>query len=177
VWGSGCIDPCFLDLGSRWRGAVSFTPQQLYPPGKSPRCPFNMSPRTGQDDMKERKFLSLPGLEFQPLCLSVGSQSVYRLWYPKPHHADTADYNYKLRFSSCLLWRMNNVCSKIHEIARKYERTHTHTHTHGHVKVLGLLSVRKEDDLTMKKECKPSSVRICFITHYRVRISIKFGIR
>jgi hypothetical protein len=35
VWGSGCIDPHFLDLGTSWRLVVSFTTQLLYPRGKS----------------------------------------------------------------------------------------------------------------------------------------------
>jgi hypothetical protein len=29
VWGSGCIDPHFLDLGNSWGYAVSFTPRPL----------------------------------------------------------------------------------------------------------------------------------------------------
>jgi hypothetical protein len=40
VWGSGCIDPHFLDLGTSWRWVVSFTPRPLYPRGKSPRYPL-----------------------------------------------------------------------------------------------------------------------------------------
>jgi hypothetical protein len=35
-WGSECIAPRLLDLGTRWRWAVSFTPLPLYPQGKSP---------------------------------------------------------------------------------------------------------------------------------------------
>jgi hypothetical protein len=34
VWGSGCIDPHFLDLGTSWRWVVSFTPRPLYPCGE-----------------------------------------------------------------------------------------------------------------------------------------------
>jgi hypothetical protein len=40
VWGSGCIDPHFLDLGTSWRWVVSFTPLPPYPKGKSPRYPL-----------------------------------------------------------------------------------------------------------------------------------------
>jgi hypothetical protein len=36
LWGSGCIDPYFLDLGTSWRQVVSFTPRSLYPRGKTP---------------------------------------------------------------------------------------------------------------------------------------------
>jgi hypothetical protein len=43
VWGSGCIDPHFLDLGTSWRKVVSFTPRPLYTRGKSPRYPLDRS--------------------------------------------------------------------------------------------------------------------------------------
>jgi hypothetical protein len=36
VWGSGCIDPRFLDLGSGWKRVFSFTPRPLYLRGKGP---------------------------------------------------------------------------------------------------------------------------------------------
>jgi hypothetical protein len=39
VWGSGCIDPHFLDLGTSWRWVVSFMPLPLYP-GKEPPVPI-----------------------------------------------------------------------------------------------------------------------------------------
>jgi hypothetical protein len=41
IWGSGCIDPHFLDLGTSWRWVVNFTPRPLYPQGKSPRYPLD----------------------------------------------------------------------------------------------------------------------------------------
>jgi hypothetical protein len=41
-----------------------------------------MVPRTGLDDTKKRKFLSLPGLELRPLRRAARSQSLYRLSYP-----------------------------------------------------------------------------------------------
>jgi hypothetical protein len=31
AYGSGCINPHFLDLGTNWRRVVSFTPRPLYP--------------------------------------------------------------------------------------------------------------------------------------------------
>jgi hypothetical protein len=40
-WGSGAIAPRLHDLGTRWRGVVSFTPRPLYPQGKSPRNPLD----------------------------------------------------------------------------------------------------------------------------------------
>jgi hypothetical protein len=41
-----------------------------------------MGPRTGLDDVEKRKFVTLPGLELQPLGRPVPSQSLYRLRYP-----------------------------------------------------------------------------------------------
>jgi hypothetical protein len=35
-WGSGGIAARILDLGTRWRSVVSFTPRPLYSQGKSP---------------------------------------------------------------------------------------------------------------------------------------------
>jgi hypothetical protein len=35
-WGSGGIAPHILDLGTRWRWVISFTPRTLYSPGKEP---------------------------------------------------------------------------------------------------------------------------------------------
>jgi hypothetical protein len=47
--GSGCIDPSFLELGSRWRWVISYTPGQLNTPGgKSPLYLFHRSLRGPQ---------------------------------------------------------------------------------------------------------------------------------
>jgi hypothetical protein len=40
-----------------------------------------MGPRVGLDDVKKKKFLTLPGLELRPLGLPARSQSLYRLRY------------------------------------------------------------------------------------------------
>jgi hypothetical protein len=40
-WGSGCIGPHFLDLGTSWRLVVSFTLLPLYPRRKSRRYPLD----------------------------------------------------------------------------------------------------------------------------------------
>jgi hypothetical protein len=37
TYGSGCIDPHFLDLGTSWRWVVNFTPRPLYSRGRSSR--------------------------------------------------------------------------------------------------------------------------------------------
>jgi hypothetical protein len=72
--GSECIDPCFLDLGSRWRWVVSFTPLPPYNRGKSPRCLLDR--RLGLHDMEKWTFFTLPGALYRP----AGSQSLPRLW-------------------------------------------------------------------------------------------------
>jgi hypothetical protein len=36
VWGSGCIDPSFLDLGTSWRWVARVTPLSFYPGEKAP---------------------------------------------------------------------------------------------------------------------------------------------
>jgi hypothetical protein len=41
IWGSGCIAPHFLDLGTSWRWMVSFTSHPLYPWGKSFQYPLD----------------------------------------------------------------------------------------------------------------------------------------
>jgi hypothetical protein len=41
-----------------------------------------VGPRSGLDDVEKRTFLTLPGLELQPLCRLARSQSLYRLSYP-----------------------------------------------------------------------------------------------
>jgi hypothetical protein len=40
-----------------------------------------VGPRTGLDDVENRKFLPLPGLELRPLGRPASSQSLYRLHY------------------------------------------------------------------------------------------------
>jgi hypothetical protein len=64
VWGSGCIDPHFLDLGTSWRWVVSFTPLPLYPRGKSPRYPLDRrlgGPQSQSGRRGEVKILALTG--------------------------------------------------------------------------------------------------------------------
>jgi hypothetical protein len=83
--GSGCIDPHFLDLGTSWRWVVSFTPRVLYPRGRRSRYPLDRRVDglwAGPYDVEKRKFLTLPGLELQPLGRPARSQSLYRLSSP-----------------------------------------------------------------------------------------------
>jgi hypothetical protein len=67
VLGSGGIAPRILDLGTRWRWMVSFTPRPLYSQGNSSWCPldrglggFQSRSRGGGE---EKNFQPLPGLE------------------------------------------------------------------------------------------------------------------
>jgi hypothetical protein len=71
IWRSGCIDPHFLDLDTRWRWVVKFTPQLLYPRRKFPRYPLDRrlggtQSRFGR--LEEEKNLTVPGLEPQPVA-------------------------------------------------------------------------------------------------------------
>jgi hypothetical protein len=70
IWGSGCIDPRFLDLATSWRRVVSFMPLLVYARESAPSTRWIGSwvgPRSGLDHVERRKFLTLPGLEVRPL--------------------------------------------------------------------------------------------------------------
>jgi hypothetical protein len=75
-WGSGCIAPRILNLDSRWRRVVSFTPRTLYPQGKSPWCPLGRrlggSKSRSRRGGEERNFQPLAGLEL-PIIQPVAS--------------------------------------------------------------------------------------------------------
>jgi hypothetical protein len=74
-WGSEGIAPRILDLRTRWRRVVSFTPRPLYRQGKSPWYPLDrrlvgFQSRSGRGGEK-RNSQPLPGLEpltIQPLA-------------------------------------------------------------------------------------------------------------
>jgi hypothetical protein len=64
VWGSGCIDPRFLDLDTSWRWVVGLTTLPLHPRGKSPRYPLDMrlgGPQNRYGPRKEEKILDTTG--------------------------------------------------------------------------------------------------------------------
>jgi hypothetical protein len=64
------MDPHFLDIGSSWKWVISFTPLPLYPREGAPctHCIGSWADlRVGLDDIENRKFLSLLGLELRPL--------------------------------------------------------------------------------------------------------------
>jgi len=54
-WVNGRIAPLILDLGTRWRWVVSFTPRSLYPGEK--RIRGWVCSRSGLDAMERRKIL------------------------------------------------------------------------------------------------------------------------
>jgi hypothetical protein len=62
-WGSGGIVPRILELGTRWRWVVSFTPRPLYPQVKSPWYPSDRrlgGPRSRSGRGSEEKNSQLP---------------------------------------------------------------------------------------------------------------------
>jgi hypothetical protein len=75
VLGSGGIAPRILDLGTRWRRVVSFTPQPLNHQGKSPWYPLDWrldgtqirSGHSGEEN-------SQPLQEFEPLIIQPVAQ-------------------------------------------------------------------------------------------------------
>jgi hypothetical protein len=66
-WRSGGIAPRILDLCTRWRWVVNFTPRPLYPQGENPWYPLDRrlggpQSRSGSDG-KEKNSQPLPGLD------------------------------------------------------------------------------------------------------------------
>jgi hypothetical protein len=60
-WGSEGIALRILDLGTKWKFVVSFTPRPLYPQGRSPRYQFDRrlgGPRAVLDAAVKRKIPS-----------------------------------------------------------------------------------------------------------------------
>jgi hypothetical protein len=75
-WGSECITPRTLDLGTRWRGVVSSTTRPLYSQEKSPWYPLDRrmggsQSRSGRGG-EEKNSYPLPGLE--PLIIQPVAQ-------------------------------------------------------------------------------------------------------
>jgi hypothetical protein len=58
---------------------------QLHPRERAPGTHWIggwVGPRVGLDDVKNRKFLTLPGLEFRPIGRPARNQLLYQLPYP-----------------------------------------------------------------------------------------------
>jgi hypothetical protein len=82
-WGSGVIAQRILDLGTRWRWVVSFTPRPLYLQRKSPWYPLDRrlsGPQSqcgyGGEEKNSRPF---PGLH-PPLIQPVAQRYTTELW-------------------------------------------------------------------------------------------------
>jgi hypothetical protein len=67
-----------LELGSRLRRVISFTPRPLYSRGKIPPVPTGYDPRIGMDIVEKRKNFSCR--DSKPGLLTC-SPSLYRLSY------------------------------------------------------------------------------------------------
>jgi hypothetical protein len=62
-----------------------------------------VDPRAGLDDLENRKFLTLPGLELRPLSHPARSQSLYRL-----RNFREANISIKFMDSISVLWTTRN---------------------------------------------------------------------
>jgi hypothetical protein len=85
VWGSGCIDPRILDLGTSWRWVVSFTHRPLYLRGKSPLYPLDRrldGPQSRSGRRGEDTNLAPTGTRTPTPGRASRIQSLYRLRYP-----------------------------------------------------------------------------------------------
>jgi hypothetical protein len=70
AYGSGCIDPHFLDLGTIGGEWSTSRPCRFTPRERAPGTHWTggwVDLRAGLDDLEKRKFLTLPGLELRPL--------------------------------------------------------------------------------------------------------------
>jgi hypothetical protein len=66
-WENGSTTPCILDLDTKWRWVLSFTPRPLYPQGKNALYSFNKesgwAPEPSGGSGEEKNSQPLPGLE------------------------------------------------------------------------------------------------------------------
>jgi hypothetical protein len=85
IRGNGCLDPRFLDLGTRWRSVVNLC-SGIFTHGEMAPGTYYVGGwvglRAGLDDLEKRKYLTLPGLELRSLGRPARSQSLYLLGYP-----------------------------------------------------------------------------------------------
>jgi hypothetical protein len=117
--GGGISVPRILDLGTKWRWVVSFTPRPLYPGQRAPGTHWIgwVGPRAGLDDVEKRKFLTLPGLELRPICRPARSQSLYRMRYPRDYYV-----RFKNMWNRHLLhrWRLKRIDKYIRLLIKTY---------------------------------------------------------
>jgi hypothetical protein len=76
-----CIDPRFLDLGTRWNWEVGFTPLPLYPEGKNPRYSLDRRLCGPQSRSRHGKAKILDSTWTRTPTPRSFSQSLYRLCY------------------------------------------------------------------------------------------------
>jgi hypothetical protein len=74
VWGSGCIDPRFLDLGTSWSWVVSFTSRPLYPRDPLDRRLGGPLSRYGGDTTEVNLFLYY-------IWGNIGQNTLKCLWH------------------------------------------------------------------------------------------------
>jgi hypothetical protein len=82
--GSWCIDPCFLDLSTSWRWWWASCPCCFTPKERAPGTHWIgawLVPIAGLDNIEKLKFLTLLGLEPQPLSCPARRLFIYHLRY------------------------------------------------------------------------------------------------
>jgi hypothetical protein len=113
-WRSGGTAPHVLDLGTKWRWLVSFTPRPLYLQGNSPHYSLDRmlgrpQSRSGRDsEVKNSQYLTeiKPYNSGRPAC----SQSLYRLKYHGSYlqHTET---KCEFRSAAILLYKKKKITS------------------------------------------------------------------
>jgi hypothetical protein len=78
VWGNGCIDPHFLDLGSSRRWVINFEPRSLYP--RYPMCRRLGGTQDRSGPRGEEKILQLIGTLNSDPSLVYLATSCYTGW-------------------------------------------------------------------------------------------------
>jgi hypothetical protein len=102
------MDPCYIQLGTCWRCAITFTLRPLSPSMRKESLALFLSeiecdPRSSLESMHKRKFLTPAGLKLLPLCHSACSQSLYRLSYCQNESVlQPRRSNHGIRMLSCM---------------------------------------------------------------------------
>jgi hypothetical protein len=106
-WGSGVQLHAFFSLGTRWMWVVSFTPQPLYPQGKSPWYPMERGMGGPQSQSgrggEEKNSQLLPGPEhaiIQPLPSAVPLSYPGSLRIPVPRYCQDSTLSASVPFYS-----------------------------------------------------------------------------
>jgi hypothetical protein len=72
----------WLEVSSQLHAPAALPQEKDPPPPDTHWIGSWVDPRTGLDDVEERKFLTLPGLELRSLGRPVRTQSLNRVCYP-----------------------------------------------------------------------------------------------